>query len=157
MPLTPNFCQAPPTPRDRREDLEQLRQLGLREGILNRNSLNRTQAKRDFRLTGASAAHTKGVDASTSMRVTSDKGTEVRRRGVWEEYRGVGDVSVVGCVGSLIVATRGVAGPGEVLLNVRGSKEAYLAWSEQPLPRGTEVLVIDIRGARTLLVEPWTL
>ena len=91
------------------------------------------------------------------MRVTSDKGTGVRRRGVWEEYRGVGDVSVVGCVGSLIVATRGVAGPGEVLLNVRGSKEAYLAWSEQPLPRGTEVLVIDIRGARTLLVEPWTL
>jgi len=61
MPLTPNFCQAPPTPRDRREDLEQLRQLGLREGILNRNSLNRTQAKRDIRLTGASAAHTKGV------------------------------------------------------------------------------------------------
>ena len=31
----------------------------------------------------------------------------------------MGDVSVVGCVGSLIVATRGVAGPGEVLLNVR--------------------------------------
>ena len=74
-----------------------------------------------------------------------------------EEYRGVGDVSVVGCVGSLIVATRGVAGPGEVLLNVRGSKEAYLAWSDQPLPRGTDVLVIDIRGARTVLVEPWTM
>lgn len=77
--------------------------------------------------------------------------------GVLEEYRGVGDVSVVGCVGSLIVATRGVAGPGEVLLNVRGSKEAYLAWSDQPLPRGSEVLVIDVRGARTVLVEPWTL
>jgi len=68
----------------------------------------------------------------------------------------VGDVSVVGCVGSLIVATRGTAGPGEVVLKVRGSKEAYLAWSEEPLPRGTEVLVIDIRGARTVLVEPWT-
>ena len=81
----------------------------------------------------------------------------VRGHRVLEEYRGVGDVSVVGCLGSLIVATRGAAGPGEVLLNVRGSKEAYLAWSDQPLPRGTEVLVIDIRGARTLLVEPWTL
>ena len=69
--------------------------------------------------------------------------------------RGVGDVSVIGCVGSLIVATRGVAGAGEVLLNVRGTKEAYLAWSEQPLPRGTEVLVVDVRGARTVLVEPW--
>ena len=63
--------------------------------------------------------------------------------------RGVGDVSVVGCVGSLIVATRGVAGAGEVLLNVRGSKEAYLAWSDQPLPRGTEVLVIDIPRSPT--------
>lgn len=68
----------------------------------------------------------------------------------------MGDVSVIGCVGLLIVATRGVEGPGEVLLNVRGSKEAYLAWSDQPLPRGTEVLVIDIRSARTVLVEPWT-
>ena len=67
----------------------------------------------------------------------------------------MGDVSVIGCVGSLIVATRGAAGAGEVLLNVRGTKEAYLAWSEQPLPRGAEVLVIDVRGARTVLVEPW--
>ena len=67
----------------------------------------------------------------------------------------MGDVSVIGCVGSLIVATRGVAGVGEVLLKVRGTKEAYLAWSEQPLPKGTEVLVIDVRSARTVLVEPW--
>jgi membrane protein implicated in regulation of membrane protease activity len=75
--------------------------------------------------------------------------------GALEEYRGVDEVSVVGCVGSLIVATRGAVGPGEVLLSVRGSKEAYLACSDQPLPRGTEVLVIDTRGARTVLVEPW--
>jgi membrane protein implicated in regulation of membrane protease activity len=67
----------------------------------------------------------------------------------------VGDASVVGCVGSLIVATRGSGGPGEVLLNVRGSKEAYLAWSDQPLPKGHQVLVIDTRGARTVVVEPW--
>jgi membrane protein implicated in regulation of membrane protease activity len=65
------------------------------------------------------------------------------------------DVSVIGCVGSLIVATRGAEGAGEVLLKVRGSKEAYLAWSEHPLPRGTDVLVIDVRGARTVVVEPW--
>ena len=68
----------------------------------------------------------------------------------------MGDDSVIGSVGSLIVGTRGVEGVGEVLLNVRGTKEAYLAWSEQPLPRGTEVLVIDVRGARTVLVEPWS-
>jgi hypothetical protein len=67
----------------------------------------------------------------------------------------VGDVSVIGCVGPLIVATRGFEGAGEVLLNVRGSKEAYLAWSSEPLPRGIEVLVIDTRGPRTVLVEAW--
>jgi len=67
----------------------------------------------------------------------------------------VGEGMVVGCVGSLIVATRGDAGAGEVLLNVRGAKEAYLAWSDQPLARGTTVLVIDTRGARTVVVEPW--
>jgi membrane protein implicated in regulation of membrane protease activity len=40
-------------------------------------------------------------------------------------------------------------------LTVRGTTEAYLAWSEQPLPKGAEVLVIGVRGARTVLVEPW--
>lgn len=65
------------------------------------------------------------------------------------------DFSVIGCLGSLMVATRGTAGAGEVLLAVRGSKEAYLAWSDVPLPRGTEVLVIDVRGARTVQVAPW--
>lgn len=67
----------------------------------------------------------------------------------------VSESSVIGCVGSVIVATRGHEGAGEVLLTVRGSKEAYLAWSDTPLPRGTEVLVIDVRGARTVQVEPW--
>ena len=67
----------------------------------------------------------------------------------------MGEVSVVGRVGSLVVATRGDAGPGEVLLSVRGSNEAYLAWSVEPLPRGTDVLVIDTRGTRTVVVEPW--
>jgi hypothetical protein len=67
----------------------------------------------------------------------------------------VGEVSVIGCVGPLIVATRGHEGAGEVLLNLRGAREAYLAWSDEPLPRGTEVLVIDVRGPRTVQVEAW--
>jgi hypothetical protein len=67
----------------------------------------------------------------------------------------VGEVSVIGCVGLLIVATRGLEGAGEVLLSVRGAKEAYLAWSDEPLPRGAEVLVIDVRGPRTVQVEAW--
>ena len=68
----------------------------------------------------------------------------------------MGDVSVIGCVGPLVVATRGLAGAGEVLLTVRGSKEAYLAWSEEPLSRGTQVLVIDTCGARAVVVEAWS-
>lgn len=68
----------------------------------------------------------------------------------------VSDVSVVGCVGTLVIATRGEGGAGEVLLNVRGSKEAFLAWSDEPLLKGTKVLVIDVRGARTVVVEPWS-
>jgi hypothetical protein len=60
------------------------------------------------------------------------------------------DESAVGCVGRLIVATRGGDGPGEVLLKMRGGTEAYLAWSEQPLPKGASVLVFNARGERTV-------
>ncbi len=63
---------------------------------------------------------------------------------------------MVGSVGPLVVATRGARGAGEVLLTVRGAKETYLAWSAEPLPKGTKVLVIDVRGSRTVVVEPWT-
>ena len=38
---------------------------------------------------------------------------------------------------------------------MRGSKEAYLAWSDLPLPKGSKVLVVDTRGARAVVVEPW--
>ena len=66
------------------------------------------------------------------------------------------DVSAVGCRGVLTVATRGAAGPGEVLIPIRGGSETYLAWSDTPLARGTAVLVIDSRGARTVDVVEWT-
>jgi membrane protein implicated in regulation of membrane protease activity len=68
----------------------------------------------------------------------------------------VSEVSVIGSVGSLVVGTRGDGGAGEVLLTVRGARETYLAWSAEPLPKGARVLVIAERGARTLVVEPWT-
>jgi hypothetical protein len=66
------------------------------------------------------------------------------------------DETAVGCTGTVIVATRGAQGPGEVLVNVRGGTEAYLAWSEQPLARGTQVLVYNTRGDRTLDVMEFT-
>jgi hypothetical protein len=67
----------------------------------------------------------------------------------------VGSDPVHGCLGVIVVATRGAAGPGEALLSIRGSREAYLAWSVDPLSKGTDVLVIGARGARTVDVEPW--
>jgi hypothetical protein len=65
------------------------------------------------------------------------------------------DESCIGSVGVLIVATRGDAGPGEVLIKIRGGSEAFLAWSEKPLPRGATVLVIESRGARAVDVVEW--
>jgi hypothetical protein len=65
------------------------------------------------------------------------------------------DTSAVGCFGELIVATRGPDGPGEALVKMRGGTEAYLAWSEQPLPKGTTVLVFNSRGARMVDVMEW--
>ena len=67
-----------------------------------------------------------------------------------------GDSSVVGCIGVLIIATRGQAGPGEVLVKIRGGLEAFIAWSPSPLPRGATVLVIESRGSRTVDVSEWT-
>ena len=61
----------------------------------------------------------------------------------------------VGRIGVLTVATRGSAGPGEVHIKIRGGSESFLAWSEQPLPRGATVLVIESRGARTVNVIEW--
>jgi hypothetical protein len=65
------------------------------------------------------------------------------------------DQSAVGCYGTLSVATRGVGGPGEVLVKMRGGTEAYLAWSEEPLASGTTVLVFNSRGERTVDVMEW--
>jgi hypothetical protein len=61
----------------------------------------------------------------------------------------------VGCVGVITIATRGADGAGEVLVKVRGGSEKFLAWSEQPLPRGTTVLVVESRGSRTVDVIEW--
>jgi hypothetical protein len=68
----------------------------------------------------------------------------------------VANVSAIGCIGKIIVATRGEAGPGEVLVQIRGGSEAFIAWSQDPLPKGTTVLVIDERGNRAVDVSAWT-
>lgn len=66
------------------------------------------------------------------------------------------DSSPVGCTGVLVIGTRGAAGPGEVMVRIRGGSESFLAYSDEPLPKGATVLVIESRGARTVDVTPWT-
>ncbi|GAB7032053.1 hypothetical protein AB0G35_33945 [Streptomyces sp. NPDC021749] len=68
----------------------------------------------------------------------------------------VQDDAVIGCTGVLLIGTRGAAGPGEVLVRVRGGSEAFLAWSAEPLPVGATVLVIESRGNRQVEVMEWT-
>ncbi|MEU9118368.1 hypothetical protein AB0C96_00650 [Streptomyces sp. NPDC048506] len=65
------------------------------------------------------------------------------------------DDAVIGCTGVLLIGTRGAAGPGEVLVRVRGGTEAFLAWSAEPLPVGAAVLVIESRGNRQVDVMEW--
>jgi hypothetical protein len=67
----------------------------------------------------------------------------------------VPDEAVIGCTGVLLVGTRGAAGPGEVLARVRGGTETFLAWSPEPLAKGTPVLVIESRGSRQVDVVAW--
>ena len=65
------------------------------------------------------------------------------------------DEVLIGKIGVLTVATRGRAGPGEVQVRVRGGTEAFIAWSPDPLPKGTSVLVIESRGHRAVDVSTW--
>ena len=66
-----------------------------------------------------------------------------------------GDESLIGSIGVLIIATRGAAGPGEVMVKIRGGTEAFIAWSAEPIPRGSTVLVINNRGTRSVDVSAW--
>jgi hypothetical protein len=61
--------------------------------------------------------------------------------------------SLVGTTGRVTVSIP-VNGPGEVLLPVRGGSEAFAAWSDEPIPRHSRVIVVDALSARSVLVTP---
>jgi hypothetical protein len=61
--------------------------------------------------------------------------------------------SLLGKVGRLTVSIP-INGPGEVLLPVRGHSEAFAAWSDEPLPRHSRVVVVERLSARSVLVTP---
>jgi hypothetical protein len=63
--------------------------------------------------------------------------------------------SLVGSAGVLKIGTRGDKGPGEVLVKIRGGSETFIAWSEEPIPKGATVLVINDRGTRAVDVSAW--
>ncbi|MFI6340203.1 hypothetical protein [Streptomyces sp. NPDC050535] len=67
----------------------------------------------------------------------------------------VQDEAVIGCTGELLVGTRGAVGPGEILVRVRGGTETFFAWSQEPLPTGATVLVVESRGCRAVDVIKW--
>ena len=50
--------------------------------------------------------------------------------------------------GTITIATRGETGPGEVELPVDGGSGTFIAYSDEPLPRGASVVVIDVRPNR---------
>jgi hypothetical protein len=54
----------------------------------------------------------------------------------------------IGLRGTITIATRGADGPGEVELSVDGGSGTFIAYSDEPLPRGATVVVIDVRPNR---------
>ncbi len=66
------------------------------------------------------------------------------------------DQSPVGCIGVLLIGTRGGQGAGEVQVSIRGGRETYLAYSDQPVAKGETVLVVDSAPFRCVTVVPWT-
>jgi len=61
----------------------------------------------------------------------------------------------VGAIGEVVVAIRGTAGPGEILVPLNGSREAFIAECAEPVGRGAAVMVIDIAPHRHVTVVPW--
>ena len=61
--------------------------------------------------------------------------------------------SLVGKTGRVTVSIPG-NGPGEVLLPVRGGSEAFAALSDEPIPRHSRVVVVEVLSARSVLVTP---
>ncbi|WP_018332043.1 hypothetical protein [Actinomycetospora chiangmaiensis] len=62
---------------------------------------------------------------------------------------------VVGLSGVLSTRTRGADGAGELELPVRGGRATFFAWSDEPLPAGTTVLVVGARSGATVDVVRW--
>ena len=66
------------------------------------------------------------------------------------------DSAVIGKVAEVVLRVRGGESPGEVVTTVHGIRETLIAYAETPIDRGQQVLVIGVRGPRTVDVIAWT-
>ncbi|BBZ15530.1 hypothetical protein [Mycobacterium branderi] len=62
---------------------------------------------------------------------------------------------VVGLVARVVSAVGGGARPGEVVVAVRGGRETYIAFGDQPIGAGETVLIVGVRAGRQVEVVPW--
>jgi hypothetical protein len=63
-------------------------------------------------------------------------------------------VTVIGRSAYVTVAIPGGTKAGEVIIRVSGGTESYIAFADQPVEVGAQVVVVADRGARTLFVAP---
>jgi hypothetical protein len=68
---------------------------------------------------------------------------------------GDAEETLLGKIGRVIVSIP-ANGPGEVLLPVRGGSEAFAAWSDEPVPRHSRVVVVECMSARSVFVTPFS-
>jgi membrane-bound ClpP family serine protease len=61
---------------------------------------------------------------------------------------------LAGKVATVTTFVPGGARRGEVVVQVRGCSETYMAVSDAPVATGCQVLVVEDRGGRTLFVSP---
>ena len=62
-------------------------------------------------------------------------------------------VTVIGMSAYVTVAIPGGTKAGEVIIRVSGGTESYIAFCDQPVEVGAQVVVVADRGARTLFVS----
>jgi hypothetical protein len=60
------------------------------------------------------------------------------------------DDSPAGKAGYVTVEIPGKGRPGEVTLTIRGGTEVFIAYAEEQIARGRQVLVIGDRGGRAV-------
>jgi membrane protein implicated in regulation of membrane protease activity len=68
-------------------------------------------------------------------------------------YAGASE-GVVGRPAHVSVAIPGGGRPGEVTVRIRGGTESYIAYADQQIEAGAEVVVVADHGARSVSVAP---